>query len=127
MMRNKTIYILVLLLVLSVNIVVFAINSNDVGNKLNYESDVIYQILTDRFFDGDSSNNNPYNLVNSYDPYKTDVNKYFGGDWQGIIDKIQYLANMGVSASIIMHIMGTGQKIIFYQMSIGVACKNLMN
>lgn len=98
MMRNKTIYILVLLLVLSVNIVVFAINSNDVGNKLNYESDVIYQILTDRFFDGDSSNNNPYNLVNSYDPYKTDVNKYFGGDWQGIINKIQYLANMGVSA-----------------------------
>ena len=73
-------------------------NCTDVSNKANYESDVIYELLTDRFSDGDPTNNNPLGLPNSYDPTHTDINRFFGGDWQGIIDNIAYLKSMGVTA-----------------------------
>lgn len=73
-------------------------SSTDVSNKANYESDTMYELLTDRFSDGDATNNNPFNLANSYDPTHTDINKYFGGDWQGIINNIAYLKNMGITA-----------------------------
>jgi len=73
-------------------------NAAGVTNRANYQSDVIYQLMTDRFADGDLANNNPYSKSNSYDPSHTDINKYFGGDWQGIIDQIDYLKNMGVTA-----------------------------
>lgn len=68
--------------------------------------DVIYQIITDRFYDGDTTNNVP----NGFDPTLfddpdgngrgngVDLKLYQGGDWQGIIDKIPYLKNMGVTA-----------------------------
>ncbi|MBE0410195.1 MAG: hypothetical protein IBX69_10740 [Anaerolineales bacterium] len=73
-------------------------NAVGVTNRANYESDIIYELMTDRFADGDPTNNNPYNKSNSYDPSHTDINKYFGGDWQGIIDNIAYLKNMGITA-----------------------------
>lgn len=73
-------------------------NATGVTNRANYETDVIYELMTDRFADGDLTNNNPYNKSNSYDPNHTDINKYFGGDWQGIIDQIAYLKNMGITA-----------------------------
>lgn len=68
------------------------------SNKVNFEGDVIYQVLVDRFYDGDPTNNNPYNIPNTYDSTGTDLHKYLGGDWQGLIDKISYLKNMGITA-----------------------------
>ncbi|GIP15895.1 putative cyclomaltodextrin glucanotransferase [Paenibacillus montaniterrae] len=68
--------------------------------------DTVYQIITDRFVDGDTSNNIPA----GFDPTLfddanqdgrgdgNDLKLYQGGDWQGIIDKIPYLKNMGVTA-----------------------------
>ncbi|MFO7819084.1 MAG: alpha-amylase family glycosyl hydrolase [Halanaerobacter sp.] len=50
---------------------------------------IVYQIMIDRFCDGDPSNN--YDL--SYD--KTG---YQGGDLQGIIDKLDYIKDLGVTA-----------------------------
>lgn len=73
-------------------------DSTGVTNKANYESDIIYQLMTDRFSDGDTTNNNPYSKSNSYDATHTDINKYFGGDWQGIINQISYLKDMGITA-----------------------------
>ncbi|GAA5168160.1 alpha-amylase family glycosyl hydrolase [Ornithinimicrobium tianjinense] len=69
-----------------------------VGNRNNYEGDVIYQVLTDRFADGNPANNNPYGKPNAYDPARTDINRYFGGDWQGLAQKMPYLAGMGIGA-----------------------------
>ncbi len=68
-----------------------------VSNKANYGTDVIYQIVTDRFSDGNTANN-PTGAL--YDSTKTQLKKYFGGDWQGIINKINdgYLSNMGITA-----------------------------
>lgn len=61
--------------------------------------DVIYQIITDRFYDGDTSNNVPDGFDASlYDGTGTDIRMYQGGDWQGIIDKIPYLQSMGITA-----------------------------
>lgn len=67
----------------------------DVSNKGEYSTDVIYQIVTDRFYDGDTSNNPSGDIFD-----KSDMKKYHGGDWEGIIDKINdgYLINMGISA-----------------------------
>jgi len=68
--------------------------------------DTVYQIITDRFADGNPSNNVPA----GFDPTLfddpdgnglgngSDLKLYQGGDWQGIIDKIPYLKNMGITA-----------------------------
>ena len=37
--------------------IVSAENYNSVSNKADFSSDVIYQIITDRFYDGDTTNN----------------------------------------------------------------------
>ncbi len=61
--------------------------------------DVVYQIITDRFSDGDTSNNVPSGFDPTlYDGTGSDLKLYQGGDWQGIINKIPYLKNMGVTA-----------------------------
>ena len=60
------------------------------SNVDDWRNEVIYQVLTDRFHDGDKSNN-----------LNVDVTKpghYHGGDWQGIIDKMDYLKELGVTA-----------------------------
>ncbi|KTG10934.1 alpha-amylase [Haloprofundus marisrubri] len=66
-------------------------------SPVDFTDDVIYQIVSDRFNDGDSSNNPSGEL---YSSDCSNLRRYCGGDWQGIIDKIEdgYLTNMGVSA-----------------------------
>ena len=67
------------------------------ASAINYADDVIYQIVTDRFRNGDTSND-PSGDIYSSDG--SDLQKYHGGDWQGIIEKIQdgYLTGLGVTA-----------------------------
>lgn len=61
--------------------------------------DVVYQIITDRFYDGDPSNNVPSGIDPSlFDGTGQKYRLYQGGDWQGIIDKIPYLKSMGITA-----------------------------
>lgn len=60
--------------------------------------DVVYQIITDRFYDGDTSNNVPAGFdATLYDGTGQDLKLYQGGDWAGIIEKIPYLKGMGVT------------------------------
>lgn len=58
------------------------------------EGDVIYQVLVDRFYDGDSTNNDQGD--GEYNP--SDLGFYHGGDWAGLTDKLSYIANLGVTA-----------------------------
>jgi glycosidase len=69
-----------------------------VTNKQNFTTDVIYQVLTDRFVDGDSSNNATGAAFDAACSSGTKV--YCGGDWQGITNKINdnYLSDMGITA-----------------------------
>lgn len=69
---------------------------------------VIYQIYTDRFYNGDASNDvetNEYYYIGGYSRRVDDWNKYpdnmgvrefYGGDLQGVIDKLDYLQELGV-------------------------------
>lgn len=84
-------------MVLGIALPAWASSDTSVNNKLDYSTDVIYQIVTDRFVDGNSSNN-PTGSAFSSD--QSNLKLYFGGDWQGIINKINdgYLTNMGVTA-----------------------------
>jgi glycosidase len=56
----------------------------------DWRDEVIYQILVDRFEDGDINNN--------YNVDKSSPGRYHGGDWQGIIDRLDYLQELGVTA-----------------------------
>lgn len=66
----------------------------DVQNP-DFSHNTIYQIVTDRFNDGNKLNNPVGNLFD-----KNDNRKYHGGDWEGIIKKIEdgYLTELGISA-----------------------------
>jgi len=64
---------------------------------IEFRQETIYFIIVDRFNDGDSSNN-PGPNPELYDPNRQKWGKYWGGDIQGIIDKLDYLKNMGVTA-----------------------------
>jgi neopullulanase len=58
--------------------------------------DVVYLILTDRFANGDPTNDNP-----EVAPGLTDRTKprfYHGGDFQGVLDRLPYLQELGVTA-----------------------------
>ncbi len=62
------------------------------------ENDTIYQIMVDRFNDGDSSNNATGAAIRYGETSEDDFRYMKGGDWQGIIDKLSYIKNMGYTA-----------------------------
>ena len=69
---------------------------------------VMYQIFTDRFYNGDKSNDvetNEYYYIGDYSQRVTNWDKYpanmgvrefYGGDLQGVMDKLDYLQELGV-------------------------------
>lgn len=61
--------------------------------------DTIYQIVTDRFYDGDPDNNIPEGFDSTlFDGTGSDLKLYQGGDFAGIIEQIPYLKEMGITA-----------------------------
>src|ERR1700694_5292336 len=68
------------------------------GRAADFKREVIYQIMTDRFYDGSTANNNPAQSAGLYDATKTNWRAYWGGDLAGIQQKMVYLAGLGVTA-----------------------------
>ena len=64
----------------------------------DFKKQVIYQIVTDRFCDGDTSNNNPSQSSGLYDSTKSNWQAYWGGDLAGIQQKMSYIKGMGATA-----------------------------
>ena len=64
---------------------------------IEFRQETIYFIVVDRFHDGNPKNNKGFNSE-LYDPEREEWGKYWGGDLQGIIDKLDYLKNLGVTA-----------------------------
>jgi neopullulanase len=58
--------------------------------------DVIYLIMPDRFADGDPANDDPPQSRGLYD--RANKFYYHGGDFQGVIDRLPYLKDLGVTA-----------------------------
>lgn len=69
-----------------------------VSNRASLKQDLCYQIITDRFFDGNTANDNPAKSPGLYDSTKANWKKYWGGDFAGIQAKLAYLKGMGVTA-----------------------------
>ena len=59
-------------------------------------SDVVYLIMSDRFVDGDESNNSTVNTREKAN--KADVNGRWGGDIQGIINSFDHIKKLGCTA-----------------------------
>ena len=59
-------------------------------------ADVMYLIMIDRFSDGDPSNNDPAQSRGIYD--RKNKFYYHGGDLQGVIDRLPYLKDLGITA-----------------------------
>ncbi len=55
----------------------------------DWRDEVIYQLLVDRFADGDTSNDVRID--------RGALGRYQGGDWQGVIDHMGYLKELGVT------------------------------
>ena len=64
---------------------------------IEFRQETLYFIVVDRFQDGDPDNSEGPN-PELYDPEGKDWGKYWGGDLQGVIDKLDYLKNLGVTA-----------------------------
>jgi glycosidase len=64
----------------------------------DFKKQVVYQIITDRFFDGDTSNNNPPQSSGLFDSTKTNPRLYWGGDLAGIQQKMSYIKGLGATA-----------------------------
>ncbi|HEY9298182.1 MAG TPA: alpha-amylase family glycosyl hydrolase, partial [Phormidium sp.] len=64
---------------------------------IEFRQETIYFIVVDRFYDGDPDNSEGPN-PELYDPERKDWGKYWGGDLQGIIEKLDYLKDLGVTA-----------------------------
>ncbi len=75
-----------------------ALAASSLLHAQDFKKQVIYQIVTDRFFDGDTSNDNPSQSSSLYDATKTNWFAYWGGDLAGIQQKMAYIKGMGVTA-----------------------------
>jgi glycosidase len=64
----------------------------------DFKKQVIYQVVTDRFNDGDITNDNPAESPGLFDSSHTNWQAYWGGDLTGIQQKIAYIKGMGATA-----------------------------
>ena len=69
-------------------------NVQSVSNGF-WQAQSIYQIITDRFYDGDPSNNN---ADGNYDPAGHSGTSVHGGDFKGIEQKLDYIKALGATA-----------------------------
>ena len=78
----------------STNVTVTERNKKD--GDFDWDEAVIYFAVTDRFFDGDTSNNDAYG-VGDYDTSDKGGSSYHGGDFTGLTQKLDYLKDLGVN------------------------------
>lgn len=64
----------------------------------DFKKQVIYQVVTDRFYDGDTSNDNPAESPGLFDSSHTNWQAYWGGDLAGIQQQLAYIKGMGATA-----------------------------
>lgn len=74
-------------------------NTVVVHEKLDFDmrDETMYFVFLDRFADGDSTNNTGNN-PQTYSADKSDFKKYFGGDIKGLMSRLDYLKEMGITA-----------------------------
>ncbi|MCL2719475.1 MAG: alpha-amylase family glycosyl hydrolase [Lachnospiraceae bacterium] len=95
--------------ILTQPLVTHASTDISVDNISSFATDTIYQIVTDRFWDGNPANNartshsDPRRVIGDGNPWGSPNRNdrlYHGGDWAGITQKINdgYLTGLGITA-----------------------------
>lgn len=77
----------------STNLTVTSVISSEDELDFGFDESRIYFVVTDRFFNGDSSNDDPNNI--GYD--KKNAMTYHGGDLKGLTEKVSYLKDLGIN------------------------------
>jgi len=70
------------------------VSAQSVPNKF-WQAQSIYQIITDRFYDGDTNNDN---AEGTYAPSGNGGSSVHGGDFEGIEQKLDYIKALGATA-----------------------------
>lgn len=84
-----------------------------VGNRVGFyknikeEQPVFYQILIDRFYDGDKTDNY---LTDKNNPYG-----YHGGDLMGVLQNIEYLKELGINALLVSPVLDNVSQYVDFQ------------
>lgn len=69
------------------------------SDVFTWDNALVYFVMTDRFYDGDTTNDHSYYRVNnSTDSSVPDVATFHGGDIAGLTAKLDYLDSLGVNA-----------------------------
>lgn len=66
------------------------------SEKFTWDNAIIYFVLTDRFYNGDPSNDHCFGRRNDY-PTKINCGTFHGGDFKGLTSKLDYLKKLGVN------------------------------
>lgn len=77
----------------------YTINTRREGSRMRTSftsADVVYLIMSDRFVDGDESNNNLPQMAEK--PDKSNIHGRFGGDIVGIISQFDHISRLGATA-----------------------------
>ena len=82
-MQKRVLSLIIFLMLLFYSVPIGAVEKE----KRTLKDEVIYSIVIDRFFDGDSNNN--------YDADVNNPNTFNGGDFAGITKKLDYIKDMG--------------------------------
>ncbi len=103
----------------------------------NLGNEVLYFITVDRFYDGEPGNNRPiyafsnasqnpaYRQANqllvehAYDPAHRYINLFWGGDLEGIIQKLDYLQDLGVTQLVLSPIQDSANGLIYDPEAVG--------
>lgn len=105
------------------------------ASRGNLGNDVLYYIVVDRFFDANADNNVPdyafpvgedvdrkvraYNDMNrlllrhGYDPTHRYIGMYWGGDLEGVIQKLDYLKDLGVTKIVLSPIQDNANGVLY--------------
>lgn len=72
-------------------------NDIRIPHKFTWDNANIYFLLTDRFSNGDPSNDHSFERKNDY-PDEINFATWHGGDFKGITSKLDYLQKLGINA-----------------------------
>ena len=66
------------------------------STPFSWANATVYFVLTDRFFNGDPANDNGYGTRPK--DGTTVIGTWHGGDWTGLVDKLDHIASLGATA-----------------------------
>ena len=66
------------------------------GSDVEFRSETIYFLVLDRFAIGSAGKKREEDEM--FDPSHSNWQKYWGGDLQGVVDRLPYLEKMGITA-----------------------------